>query len=67
LGNAIASHRALIDELFGDRAIIPEVIPHICSVQQIGVMGYEQWQRHENITHQLMPHYLKTQQFAQSN
>jgi tRNA threonylcarbamoyladenosine biosynthesis protein TsaB len=67
LGNAIAPNRALIDELFGNRAVIPEMIPATCSVQQIGLMGYEQWQRHENVTHQLMPHYLKTQQFAQSN
>ncbi len=64
LGNAIATYRPLIDELFGTRAIIPEPIPHTCSIQQIGLMGLAHWERHENVSHQLMPHYLKTQQFS---
>src|SRR5271155_4901602 len=34
LGNALQTNRMLIAELFGERAIIPAVIPDTCSVQQ---------------------------------
>lgn len=65
LGNATANLCPIIDTLFADRAIIPQPIPDTCSVQQIGLMGYEQWQRNENVTNQLLPQYLKLQQFTQ--
>jgi tRNA threonylcarbamoyladenosine biosynthesis protein TsaB len=64
IGNAVATHRTAIESLFADRALIPALIPGTCSVDQIGLMGYAQWQRQDNVTHQLIPHYLKTQQFA---
>lgn len=64
LGNAVDTHRALIQELFEERAVIPAVVPATCSVIQIGLTGYEQWQRNEGITHQLIPCYLKMQHFA---
>lgn len=64
IGNAVATHRATIETLFADRALIPASIPDTCSVGQIGLMGYAQWQQQDNVTHQLIPHYLKTQQFA---
>ena len=64
VGNATATYRALIQELFEGRAFIPTEIPATCSIQQIGSLGYEYWQRHEQITNQLMPRYLKMQQFT---
>lgn len=64
IGNAVAPHHAMIESLFADRALIPASIPETCSVGQIGLMGYAQWQRQDNVMHQLIPHYLKTQQFA---
>lgn len=64
IGNAIATHRASIRSLFADRALIPASIPNTCSVGQIGLMGYAQWQEGEKLTDQLIPHYLKTQQFT---
>ena len=67
IGNAVAAHRAAIETLFANRALIPALIPNTCSIDQIGLMGYEQWQRQENVTRQLIPHYLKTQQFAKAH
>ena len=64
VGNATANYRTLIQELFEGRAFIPTEIPATCSIQQIGLMGYEYWQRHEQVTNQLMPRYLKMQQFT---
>ena len=64
VGNATEMYRPLIQELFESRAFIPSEIPATCSIKQIGLMGYEYWQRHEQVTHQLMPHYLKMQQFT---
>jgi tRNA threonylcarbamoyladenosine biosynthesis protein TsaB len=64
LGNAVDTHRTLIEELFKERSVIPVTIPATCSVKQIGLMGYAQWQRNENVTNQLVPSYLKMQQFA---
>lgn len=63
LGNAVPAHQALIAELFADRAFIPEPLPQTCSIERIGIIGYEQWQNKVNVTNQLVPHYLKTQEF----
>lgn len=63
IGNAVAGHRALIESLFATRGLIPATVPSTCSVGQIGLMGHTQWEKQENVTHQLIPHYLKTQEF----
>ena len=67
IGNAVLAHRTLIESLFAERSLIPASIPDTNSIKQIGIMGYEQWQRQENVTYQLIPHYLKTQQFAKTH
>lgn len=66
IGNAVSAYHELITELFADRAYIPDPLPQTCSVERIGLIGYEQWQNKINITDQLVPQYLKTQEFKKS-
>lgn len=67
LGNAVTSYRPLINELLQDRALITDVIPNTCSVEYIGLMGCAQWHAGNRGTNQLLPHYLKMQQFTKAS
>lgn len=59
LGNGVELHEQTIRETFGDKAIIPSPLPHTCTVQQIGLMGFEKWKKQEDLETQLFPMYLK--------
>lgn len=59
LGNGVALHQEKIRELFGTQAHIPEPLPAICSVKQVGLMGLKKWRNKEGLSEQLMPLYLK--------
>lgn len=67
IGNAVEPHRLLIENLFAQRGVIPDPIPTTCSIAQIGLIGYAQWKQQDNVTQQLLPLYLKTQQFAKAH
>ncbi|MCX5922889.1 MAG: tRNA (adenosine(37)-N6)-threonylcarbamoyltransferase complex dimerization subunit type 1 TsaB [Candidatus Dependentiae bacterium] len=60
LGNGTLLHLAEIQKTFGDRAIIPDPLPHTCSVESIGLLGLQKWQKKEGLAHELFPLYLKT-------
>lgn len=66
MGNGTELYRTEITAAFGKQAYIPNPLPHTCSIEQIGRMGFEQWQKKENIVDQMLPLYLKTQQFKKS-
>ncbi|MDR3550362.1 MAG: tRNA (adenosine(37)-N6)-threonylcarbamoyltransferase complex dimerization subunit type 1 TsaB [Candidatus Babeliales bacterium] len=59
LGNGAELYTQEILAQFGDKAIIPHELPHTCSVQQIGLMGLDSWNKQEGLSHQLFPLYLK--------
>lgn len=66
IGNGALLHEALIKKIFGTRALYAQPLPEQCSIKQIGIMGYECWQQHKNITYQLLPRYLKIQELGKS-
>lgn len=59
IGNGTHLYEKKILTQFGTRAYIPSPLPLLCSLSQIGLLGLEQWHSHQNITHQLLPLYLK--------
>lgn len=63
IGNGTALHAQAITAAFGNRAHIPEVIPQSCTIQQIGLLGLEQWQQQNKGHTELQPLYLKTISF----
>ena len=66
LGNGVELYQEEILDIFGQYAVIPNPLPHAVSVQQIGLMALEQWNKKIGITQQLFPLYLKEQQFAKT-
>jgi tRNA threonylcarbamoyladenosine biosynthesis protein TsaB len=59
IGNGVALHFDEIIQTFGDKAYIPDPIPLVCSIKQIGSIGWQHWQQQINISYQLLPLYLK--------
>jgi len=59
IGNGTELYKDIIEEIFKDKAYIPKIIPHTCSIKQIGLMGLQKWQKKEGLTDQLLPLYLK--------
>lgn len=59
LGNGVELHEKEIKAVFGSHAYIPQPLPHTCTVEQIGLLGLEKFNRQEGIEHQLFPLYLK--------
>jgi tRNA threonylcarbamoyladenosine biosynthesis protein TsaB len=59
IGNATALYRTEIKNRFGDNAFIPEQLPQTCSIEQIGIMGFEKWKENPIGVEQLLPLYLK--------
>lgn len=59
LGNGTQLFQEKIIALFGDAAYIPKDIPSYCSIQAVGMIGFEKWSNGEKGCHQLLPLYLK--------
>lgn len=59
IGNAAELYSKEIKDVFGDHAYIPSPMPQTTSIQQIGLMGLNQWDRQENVLQELYPLYLK--------
>jgi len=59
LGNGAHLYAQEIDAAFGNNATIPDPLPGTCTVQQIGLMGWEKWQEKTDLHYQLFPLYLK--------
>lgn len=59
IGNAVPLYRTEIENIFGHQAFIPDPVPHTCSIEQIGIMGFKQWQKNPLGVQQLLPLYLK--------
>jgi len=62
IGNGATKFQHTIYTSLGDKALFPENMPLECSLPFIGKMGWEIWkdQNTQQITHQIMPLYLKT-------
>ncbi len=59
LGNATHMYTEKIRKQFGNYAIIPEPLPSMCTIEQIGLTGLEQWRQQKGLAKQLLPLYLK--------
>lgn len=59
IGNAASLYTEEIKAVFGARAFIPDPLPQTASLQQIGLMAWQQWHAHASISYQLAPLYLK--------
>jgi tRNA threonylcarbamoyladenosine biosynthesis protein TsaB len=59
IGNGGLIFAKQIEMHYGNNAIIPMPLPSYCSVKHIGLMGWERWQKQENLAVKLMPLYLK--------
>lgn len=64
LGNGVSLHQQTIKQIFGSYAVIPDPLPEHCSVEQIGKMALQKWHNKKDLSHQLLPIYLKEQQFT---
>ena len=59
LGNGTELNLEKIKALFGDFDHISETIPPTCSIEQVGITGFAQWNKSENLSKQLSPLYWK--------
>ncbi|PKN03446.1 tRNA (adenosine(37)-N6)-threonylcarbamoyltransferase complex dimerization subunit type 1 TsaB [Candidatus Dependentiae bacterium HGW-Dependentiae-1] len=59
LGNGTELHREKITQLLGTHAIIPEPLATTYSIQKLGALALERWQKKEGLSTQLTPLYLK--------
>lgn len=59
IGNGAQIYASNIEKHFAHNAIIPSPLPLHCSVKQIGVMGWDRWNKKEELAVKLMPLYLK--------
>jgi len=62
IGNGATLYQHKIIAALGNRAVIPESNPPYCSLEQIGKLGYAQWQDGNKGVQQLLPLYLKQHQ-----
>ena len=63
-GNAAILHKDLIMQKIGSQAVIDTSAQEVASAYQIGIMGYDVWQKQTHITYKIVPNYVKTQNFA---
>ena len=59
IGNAVDLYNENIKQVFGNYAIIPEIIPNMCSIKQIGILGLKKWQQNDFTSLPLLPVHLK--------
>ena len=63
MGNGAQIHKETIVKLYGGRAQFLTPMPQTCSIQQIGLLGWQQWQQQASLSFQLQPIYLKQASF----
>ena len=61
IGNGALMYATEIENLFKKHALIEQGSLDSCSIQQIGLMGWESWQHQKNLSKKLLPLYLKGQ------
>lgn len=66
IGNGIDLYKKQILQKLGDKAFLQDPIPQHVSIQQIGKAAFFRWQKQEDLKQQLLPLYLKTQQYQKS-
>lgn len=59
IGNGIPLHHTFIKDMLPERAYFSEHPVDTCSLEQLGINGFKQWQQQQPGTAQLMPDYLK--------
>ncbi len=59
IGNGVTLHQSLIQETFGNNAVIKKSNPSMCSVEMIGKVGLEKWLLKQGTTTYVMPLHLK--------
>ena len=58
IGNGVELYKDQIKNMLADRAIIPDPLPSMCTIEHIGIMGLEKWHTRE-LSSELFPLYLK--------
>lgn len=66
IGNSIDIHKKIILNKLGNLAYLQESMPQHVSLQQIGKDAFARWQKKENLSGQLLPLYLKTQEYQKT-
>lgn len=66
IGNGVDLYKKEIVAALKDSVFLPETMPQFVSLQQLGKAAYTRWQKKEDLTKQLLPLYLKTQQYQKS-
>ena len=59
IGNGASLYSKILHSYFENNSEQETNIPQYCSVDKIGSLAFEKWGKKENISHQLMPLYLK--------
>ena len=60
IGNGVQKYQQQIVSVLGDSAIISDSLVYNCSIDQLGLMAYEKWQKQTDVLDQLLPTYLKS-------
>ena len=66
IGNGVDLYKKVIVKKFGDNVYLPDSMPQHVSLNQIGKAALARWNKQEDLTEQLLPLYLKTQQYQKS-
>ena len=60
IGNGSEKYKENIIDLFGNQAVLDDPMPQTCSIEQVGKMAFEKWEKQIDLTDQLLPIYLKS-------
>jgi len=58
-GNGVALYKHLIIESYGNNAIVADIIPEFCSIETVGRLGLNAFEKNQYGTDYLMPLHLK--------
>ena len=64
IGNGSEKYKENIVSVFADQAVFDQPIPGHCSIEQVGKMAFDAWEKQEDITSQLLPMYLKSMRIS---
>ena len=63
IGNGVLLFRQELEKTFSKYIHVPDPLPEYTSLEAVGKVACEQWQRQENVQDMLLPLYLKTQHY----
>jgi len=63
MGNGAEKYKQEIFSTFGDQAYFDTPIVQHCSIEQVGKMAFDKWEKQIDLTDQLLPLYLKSRMF----